>query len=100
MRIITKKRLEDFIETYPDSRASLKFWYDVIKSSNFYSAQEVIQVFNAADYVGNDRIVFNISRNKYRVVAKFQFHPKAQLVFIRFIGTHTQYDKIEDIQLI
>ena len=100
MRIITKKRLETFIETYPDSKSSLKFWFDVIKSSNFYSVQEVVKVFNSADFVGNDRIVFNISRNKYRLIAKFQFHPKAQLVFIRFIGTHAQYDKIEAIELI
>ena len=100
MRIITKKRLETIIETYPDSKSSLKFWFDVIKSSNFYSVQEVVKVFNSADFVGNDRIVFNISRNKYRLIAKFQFHPKAQLVFIRFIGTHAQYDKIEAIELI
>ena len=98
MRAITKKRLEDFVEQYPDAKPSLKFWYDVIKSNNFYTAQEVIQVFKGADYVGNDRIVFNIARNKYRLIAKFKFHPRVQIVYIRFVGTHAEYDKIKDIQ--
>jgi len=90
MRVITKKRLEDFCTDYSDASVALKFWYDVIKSSDFYSPQEVVAVFNSADYIGNNRIVFNITRNKYRLIAKFEFHPKAQLVFIRFIGTHKE----------
>jgi mRNA interferase HigB len=98
MRIITKKRLEDFVKQYSDAKASLKFWYDVITDNNFHSAQEIIQVFNTADYVGNDRIVFNIARNKYRLIAKFKFHPRVQIVYIRLIGPHSEYDSIIDIQ--
>ena len=97
MRIITKKRLNDFIRQYPDAKAALKFWYDTVTDNSFYTAQEVIKIFNTADYVENDRIVFNIARNKYRLIAKFKFHPRAQVVYIRFIGTHTEYDKITDI---
>lgn len=98
MRIITKKRLEDFCESYPDAMVSLKFWYDVIKKSTFHSPQEVIAVFNTADFVGNNRMVFNIARNKYRLVVKFEFHPQVQLAFVRFIGTHKEYDAIKDIK--
>lgn len=98
MRIITKKRLEDFINDYPDATASLKFWHDTIKTADFYSAQEIIILFKGADYIGNDRIVFNIARNKYRLIVKFEFHPRAQRAYIRFIGTHTDYDKIKDIK--
>ena len=83
MRIITKKRLEDFGKQYPDAKASLKFWYDVISDNTFHTAQEVIQLFNTADYVGNDRLVFNIARNKYRLIAKFRFHPRAQRVLYK-----------------
>jgi mRNA interferase HigB len=97
MRVITKKRLNDFTKQYPDARASLKFWYDTVTENSFYAAQEVIQLFNTADYVGNERIVFNIARNKYRLIAKFKFHPRAQIVYVRFLGTHTEYDKITDI---
>lgn len=97
MRIITKKRLNDFIKEYPDAKAALKFWYDTVIENSFYASQEVIQIFNTADYVGNDRIVFNIARNKYRLIAKFKFNPRAQVVYIRFIGTHKEYDEISDI---
>ena len=98
MRVITKKRLNIFTEEYPDSKASLKFWYDIISENSFFSAQEVIQHFRTADYAGNDRIVFNIAHNKYRLIAKFKFHQRAQRVYIRFIGTHNEYDKIDDIE--
>ncbi len=98
MRIITKKRLDDFVKQYPDAKASLKFWYDVVSTNSFFTIQEVIQVFNTADFVGNERLVFNIARNKYRLIAKFRFHPRAQRVYIRFIGTHSEYDKIKDIE--
>lgn len=98
MRIITKKRLEEFAVLYPDAVVSLKFWYDVVKNNNFNTPQEVIAVFNTADYVGNNRIVFNIFRNKYRLIAKFEFHPKAQLAFIKFVGTHQEHDAIDDIK--
>ena len=98
MRIITQKRLQDFVEQYPNAESSLNFWYDVVSSNDFYSVQDVIALFNTADYVGNERIVFNISGNKYRLIAKFRFHPKAQRVYIRFIGTHSEYDKIKDIE--
>lgn len=90
--------MEDFSKEYPDAKVSLKFWFDVIIANNFYTVQEVIQVFNSADYVGNERIVFNIARNKYRLIAKFRFHPRAQRVYIRFIGTHAEYNKIKDIK--
>jgi mRNA interferase HigB len=97
MRIITKKRLQEFIAEYPDATASLKFWYDTIKSNSFFTVNEVTEMFNSSDFVGNNRIVFNIARNKYRLIAKFECHPRAQRVYIRFIGTHAQYDKIQDI---
>lgn len=90
--------MEDFINDYPDATASLKFWHDTIKMADFYSAQELILLFKGSDYVGNDRIVFNIARNKYRLIIKFEFHPRAQRAYIRFIGTHAEYDKIKDIK--
>ncbi len=98
MRIITKKQLIEFSEIHPDSMDSLESWYNIVKSSSFYIPKEVIDVFNTADYVGNSRFVFNISGNKYRLIAKFKFHPKIQRVYIKFVGTHKEYDKISDIK--
>jgi mRNA interferase HigB len=97
MRIITKRTLDEFCKKYPDATVSLKFWFDTIKANDFYTSQEVVALFNSADPVGNNRIVFNIARNKYRLIAKFEFHPRLQRVYIRFIGTHAEYDKIKDI---
>ena len=96
--IISKKRLQEFIEEHPDASASLNSWYVLIKRSVFNTPKEVIEIINSADYVGNDRMVFNISGNKYRLIAKFKFHPEVQRVHIKFIGTHSQYDKISDIK--
>ena len=79
--------------------AVLASGYSFPKTSNrFYSPQDVMQVFNTADYVGNERLVFNIAHNKYRLIAKFRFHARAQRVYIRFIGTHAEYDKLTDIE--
>jgi mRNA interferase HigB len=95
MRIFSKGTLRNFWGKYPDARASLEFWYDTIETHSFHNPNEVIHFFNTADTVGNGRIVFNIARNKYRLVAKFQYD--IQFVFVRFIGTHKEYDTIQDI---
>lgn len=95
MRIFSKGTLRTFWEDYPDARASLEFWYDTIDRTSFTTPNEVIQFFNSADTVGNGRVVFNIARNKYRLVVKFEY--ERQFVFVRFIGTHKEYDQIVDI---
>lgn len=69
---------------------------EIIEDVTFSSPNEVISIFKGADTVGNSRIVFNICFNKYRLVAKFEY--TRQLVFVRFLGTHKEYDKITDIK--
>ena len=95
MRIFSKGTLRKFWEKYPDARPSLEFWYDAIEKASFQNPNEVINFFKTADTVGNGRIVFNIAGNKYRLIAKFQY--EIQFVFVRFIGTHKEYDKIQNI---
>ena len=60
------------------------------------SAVHIKQTFNSVDYVGNNRFVFNVKGNDYRLVAIISFNAKK--VYIRFIGTHAEYDKIKDIK--
>lgn len=96
MRIFTRGTLREFWNKSPDARPALEFWYDTIEKTNFKSPNEVIKFFKNADMVGNGRIVFNITHNKYRLIAKFEY--EKQFVFVRFLGTHTEYDKIEDIK--
>ena len=98
MRIFSRGTLRTFWEEYPDAQTALEFWYDTIENSDFETPNEVISHFKNADTVGNGRIVFNIAKNKYRLIAKFQYEKK--FVFVRFIGTHKEYDKIEAIESI
>lgn len=96
MRIITKGTLRTFWESYPDAEQALKVWYEEISDCNFETPNEVIEAYPTADVMGNNRIVFNICGNKYRLIVVFRYALKR--VYIRFIGTHKQYDKIKDIK--
>ena len=96
MRIFSKGTLRGFREDYPDARASLETWYQLVELINFENPNMVIKFFKDADVVKNGRIVFNICNNKYRLIAKFEYERK--MVFVRFIGTHKDYDKIENIK--
>ena len=98
MRIIAKRTLRDFWETYPDAETALRYWFEQISKQDWQSPNEVINAFNGADTVGNGRIVFNIGGNKYRLIIKFVY--ETQICYVRFIGTHKEYDKIRNIQKI
>ncbi len=77
---------------------SLRGWYAKTKNAEWTSFGDIKKTFNSTDYVGKDRFVFDIKGNKYRLVAIVVFASKK--VYIRFIGSHAEYDKIVDIQSI
>ncbi|MCH5599566.1 type II toxin-antitoxin system HigB family toxin [Niabella ginsengisoli] len=93
MRIITYARIREFSKKYADSDIALRDWYTQTKSSNWKSFGEMKTTFNSVDAVGNKRYVFNIRGNRYQVVAIVLF--QIQTVYIRFIGTHGEYDRID-----
>ena len=93
MRVITKGTINKFIEKHPDSKGSLNKWYLTTESRIWNNFQEMKETFNSVDYVKNDLYVFDIKGNDYRLIARIFFKP--QLVFIRFIGTHAAYDKVD-----
>ena len=74
------------------SSAPLNNWYEITKIANWTKLSDIKEVFNNVDYVGNDRYVFNIKGNDFRLVAMIFFDKRT--LFIRFIGTHSEYDKI------
>lgn len=92
-RIFAKNTLREFWEAHPDSEQYLKTWYDTAKSSSWKTPNDVKQTYANASILKERRIVFNIKGNTYRLVAKFNF--EKQWIFIRFIGTHLDYDKID-----
>jgi mRNA interferase HigB len=76
-----------------DSEEQLKAWYQEAKQADWQSPNEVKEQYRSASIVGNNRIVFNICGNKYRLVVRINY--EAQWIFIRFVGTHKEYDKID-----
>ena len=93
MVIISKKILKDFSLLHKDCEEALEKWYRITKGANWKNFHELKRSFNSADAVGNDRYVFNIKGNQYRLIALIIF--KVRTVFILFIDTHTAYDKID-----
>ncbi len=92
-RIFAKSTLREYWEKYPDSEQHLKTWFDTVMSSDWKTPNDVKKTYANASILKNNRVVFNIKRNDYRLVAKFNY--EKQWVFIKFIGTHVEYNKID-----
>ncbi len=93
MTIFSYPTIKVFIEKYTDAEDAMNNWYHVMKITDFADYYELRQMFATVEGVGNDRYVFDIRGTKYRIVAMIHF--KVRTVYIRFIGTHKQYDKID-----
>lgn len=93
MVVISKTILREFGLRHPDAIDALNKWYVLVKEQDWNSPAEVKKVFGTADYVGNDRFVFNIRGNHYRLVVMIFFNKRT--IYIRFMGTHAEYDKID-----
>ena len=94
MRIIAKRTLVQFWESgHGDAEQSLKVWYALAKAAIWSDPKEIKAMFASASFLANNRVVFNIGGNKYRLIVKVEYELKA--VYIRFIGSHAEYDKID-----
>lgn len=98
MRVIAKKSLVEYYTEHKDAEIALGDWYDKTANAEWNCFADVKKTFNSADYVGNNRVVFNIKGNQYRLVALVLYRNK--MVYIRFIGRHKEYDLIKDIDKI
>jgi mRNA interferase HigB len=92
MVIISKTVINQFIETHPKAKDSFLDWYLKAKEADWSSFSDVKKTFRTADYVGDDLYVFNVGGNKYRLIARIIF--KVRTIFIRFVGTHAEYDEV------
>ena len=92
MRVIAKKILREFWEKHSDCEQQLKAWFLETSKAEWINPNEIKVEYPSASIIGNDRIVFNIKGNKYRLIVKINFD--YQMVWIRFIGTHSEYDKV------
>jgi mRNA interferase HigB len=93
VRVIAKKVLRDFWFKYADCEQQLKAWYRETEKAQWKNINELKKEYPSASILKDNRIVFNIKGNDYRLIVKFNFD--YQISWIRFIGTHAEYDKID-----
>jgi mRNA interferase HigB len=93
MVIISKAVLNEFAAKNPETETALIRWYNETRAADWRNFSELKKVFNTADTVSNDRYVFDIKGNRYRLIALIIF--RIRTVFILFVGTHEEYDKID-----
>ena len=93
MRIFVYKTLVDYYQQHSDAKTALEDWYNKTKEAKWNNFADMKSSFNSVDSAGNKRYVFDIKGNCYRLVAIVLFIPK--YVYIRFIGTHAEYNKID-----
>ena len=98
MRIISYKAIDSYSDLHLAAKLALDEWYIKTEQSQWNCFADVRKTFNSVDSVGGKRYVFNIKGNTYRVIALILFRPK--IVYIRFIGTHLEYEKITDFSII
>lgn len=93
MRIIARRTLRDFWEKHPDVEQPLRAWYINARQASWRTPEEIKDAYRNASFVANNRVVFNIKGNNYRLVVLviYEYHT----IYIRFIGTHRQYDTID-----
>ena len=94
MRVIAKRTLVQYWESgHGDAEQPLKAWHALVKAASWNHPKEIKAKFSSASFLANNRVAFNIGGNKYRLVVKVEY--ELQVVYIRFIGSHAEYDKID-----
>ncbi len=92
MRILTERTLREFWQRHPDAELPLRAWIKAVKRADWRSPSDIRAIYSSASIVPGNRMVFNIKGNTYRLVVGIDYH--YQTVYIRFIGTHADYDRI------
>jgi mRNA interferase HigB len=96
MRIIAKRTLREFWETHPrgsEARVPLQVWHSTVAAADWATPAEVKETYGDASILKHNRVVFNIAGNKFRLVTRINY--PYRVVYVRFIGTHEEYDGID-----
>lgn len=93
MRVIAKRTLRQFWEQYPDAQGPLEAWHTETIKARWENPQQIKEQFGSASILKGGRVVFNIGGNKYRLVLAVDYGRQA--CYVKFIGTHRQYDAID-----
>ncbi|MCP4933162.1 MAG: type II toxin-antitoxin system HigB family toxin [bacterium] len=93
MRVIAKRTLRNFWDEHASARGALEAWHAEALKAAWKTPNELKEQFGSASVLGNNRVVFNISGNNYRLIVSIDY--ERQAMFLKFIGTHAEYDKID-----
>lgn len=93
MRIIARSILRKFWEVYPDTEQPLKAWFEEASRAEWNSPADIKSTYRNASIIANNRVVFNIKGNDYRLIVHVRYEIK--IIFIRFVGTHKEYDNVD-----
>ena len=93
MRITAHRNLSEVWAKHPESRTALERWVAVMKAANCGTTAEVQALFSKAKVLDGDRVRFEIAGADYRLIAAFKFNNR--LIFIKFVGTHADHDRID-----
>jgi mRNA interferase HigB len=93
MRIIKRKTLQDFYRKHTSSKTAFECWFAEAKKAKWSTPDDIKKRYRSADILKNNRVVFDIKGDDYRLVVKIAY--QVGIVYIRFVGTHKEYDKID-----
>lgn len=93
MRVIAYRSLQNFWTLHPAAEQPLKAWYDEARKAVWKQPSDIKAHYRSASFVGNNRVVFNIKGNDYRLIVAVAY--RVGVVYVKFIGTHTQYDRVD-----
>ena len=92
MHLISRQTLKQFWDKHPDVEGALKAWVKEVEHAEWSTPNDIKARYRSADPIGDNRVVFNIKGSDYRLVVKVHYNTK--VVFVRFVGTHAEYNKI------
>src|SRR5688572_12581759 len=93
MRVISRRPLKALSERYPDAKVEVDAWFHEVEAAQWKTPVEVKEKYGTASILKGGRVVFNVCGNKYRLVVKINY--SHSIVFVRFAGTHREYDQID-----
>ena len=97
MVVISYKKVREFGRVYPHFFEAADNWYTIVEKADWRNFHDIKRFFNSVDCVGKDLYVFNVKGNQLRIIARILF--RVRTVYIKFIGTHADYDKIDITRL-
>ncbi len=93
MHIVKKRTLQNYWEKIPETQQQLQAWYSEAKAATWKTPQDILARFPTADILKAGRVIFNICGNRFRLIVKIRYD--IGRIFVRFIGTHKEYDKVD-----